>query len=149
MDIKVCARLRARPVRNARVRETLRTTTERVVEVRGLRKRYEVIAVDGLDLDIRQGEAFGIPGPSRAGKSTTAEILQGHRSRGEGTVSVLGVAPASADRRRRSRVGTVWQDESPPAELTLCETVTHFARYHPRPRDCEHVIALVGPARSC
>ncbi|GGT21557.1 hypothetical protein GCM10010207_20840 [Streptomyces atratus] len=113
------------------------------MEVRGLRKRYgEVTAVDCLDLGIRQGEVFAILGPNGAGKSTTVEILQGHRSRDGGTVSVLGVVPASADRRRRSRVGTVWQDESAPAELTVCGTVTHFARHYPGPRDCEHVIAL-------
>lgn len=119
--------------------------TELAVEVRGLRKRYgELTAVDGVDLGIRRGEVFGILGPNGAGKSTTVEILQGHRSRDEGTVTVLGVDPARADRRWRSRVGIVWQDESAPAELTVRETVAHFARYYPGPRDCEDVIALVG-----
>lgn len=119
--------------------------TELAVEVRGLRKRYGgLTAVDGLDLGIGQGEVFGILGPNGAGKSTTVEILQGHRSRDEGTVSVLGVDPARAGRRWRSRVGIVWQDESAPAELTVRETVAHFARYYPRPRNCEDVIALVG-----
>lgn len=41
-------------------------------------------------------------------------------------------------------MGIVWQDESAPAELTVRETVRHFARYYPRPRDPEQVIALVG-----
>ncbi|MFG2626065.1 ABC transporter ATP-binding protein [Streptomyces sp. NPDC048473] len=119
--------------------------TELAVAVRGLRKRYgEVTAVDGLDLGIRQGEVFKILGPNGAGKSTTVEILHGRRSHDEGTVSVLGMDPASADRRWRSRVGVAWQDESAPAELTVRETVTHFARYCPRPRDCKDVIALVG-----
>lgn len=119
--------------------------TELAVEVRGLRKRYgELTAVDGVDLGIRRGEVFGILGPNEYGKSTTVEILQGHRSRDEGTVTVLGVDPARADRRWRSRVGIVWQDESAPAELTVRETVAHFARYYPGPRDCEDVIALVG-----
>lgn len=145
MDIKVHAKPRVRPVRNPPVREIIRTMARFAVEVRGLRKRYgEVTAVDGLDLGIRPGEVFGILGPNGAGKSTTVEILQGHRSRDGGTVSVLGVDPASAGRRWRSRVGVVWQDESAPAELTVRETVTHFARYYPRPRDCEDVIALVG-----
>ncbi|MGW8888167.1 ABC transporter ATP-binding protein [Streptomyces sp. NPDC055749] len=119
--------------------------TELAVEVRGLRKRYgPVTAVDGLDLRIMPGEVFGILGPNGAGKSTTVEILQGHRSRDEGTVLVLGTDPDGADRRHRSRVGVVWQDESAPAELTVRETVTHFAHYYPRPRDAEDVIGLVG-----
>ncbi|MFE9308495.1 ABC transporter ATP-binding protein [Streptomyces sp. NPDC006706] len=121
------------------------TRNELAVDVRGLRKRYgDVTAVDGMDLAIRKGEALGLLGPNGAGKSTTVEIIQGHRSRDAGEVSVLGADPASATRAWRSRVGIVWQDESAPAELTVRETVRHFARYYPRPRDPEEVVALVG-----
>ncbi|MET8181887.1 ABC transporter ATP-binding protein [Streptomyces sp. NPDC005336] len=119
--------------------------TEQAVRVRGLRKRYgAVTALDGVDLGIRHGEVFGILGPNGAGKSTTVEILQGHRTRDAGEVSVLGRDPAAAGREWRSRIGIVWQDESAPAELTVRETVRHFARYYPRPRDPDEVIALVG-----
>lgn len=115
------------------------------VEVRGLRKRYgDVTAVDGIDLGIRRGEVFGLLGPNGAGKSTTVEILQGNRDRDAGEVSVLGSDPATATRAWRSRVGIVWQDESAPAELTVRETVRHFAGYYPRPRNPEEVIGLVG-----
>ncbi|WP_438948588.1 ATP-binding cassette domain-containing protein [Streptomyces atratus] len=69
---------------------------------------------------------FSVLGPNGAGKSTAVEILQGHRSRGGGTVSVLGVDPASADRRWRSRAVVVRPYESTPVELTVRETVTHF-----------------------
>ncbi|MFR0353863.1 ABC transporter ATP-binding protein [Streptomyces sediminimaris] len=118
---------------------------ELAVDVRGLRRRYgDVTAVDGIDLGIRAGEVFGLLGPNGAGKSTTVEILQGNRGRDAGEVSVLGSDPAAATRAWRSRVGIVWQDESAPAELTVRETVRHFARYYPRPRDPEEVIALVG-----
>ncbi|MFE8992733.1 ABC transporter ATP-binding protein [Streptomyces collinus] len=118
---------------------------ELAVHVRGLRKRYGgVTAVDGIDLGIRRGEVFGLLGPNGAGKSTTVEILQGNRHRDAGEVSVLGSDPATGTRAWRSRVGIVWQDESAPAELTVRETVRHFARYYPRPRDPEEVIALTG-----
>jgi ABC-2 type transport system ATP-binding protein len=118
---------------------------ELAVHVRGLRKRYGgVTAVDGIDLGIRRGEVFGLLGPNGAGKSTTVEILQGNRDRDAGEVSVLGSDPATGTRAWRSRVGIVWQDESAPAELTVRETVRHFARYYPRPRDPEEVIALTG-----
>ncbi|MFJ5895367.1 ABC transporter ATP-binding protein [Streptomyces sp. NPDC093064] len=121
------------------------TRNELAVDVRGLRKQYgDVTAVDGMDLAIKKGEVLGLLGPNGAGKSTTVEIIQGHRSRDAGEVSVLGADPASATRAWRSRVGIVWQDESAPAELTVRETVRHFARYYPRPRDPEEVIALVG-----
>ncbi|MFJ9025920.1 ABC transporter ATP-binding protein [Streptomyces sp. NPDC102259] len=118
---------------------------ELVVDVRGLRKRYgDVTAVDGIDLGIRRGDVFGLLGPNGAGKSTTVEILQGNRSRDAGQVSVLGTDPAHGTRAWRARVGIVWQDESAPAELTVGETVRHFARYYPRPKDPEEVIGLVG-----
>ncbi|MYR54875.1 ATP-binding cassette domain-containing protein [Streptomyces sp. SID625] len=121
------------------------TSNELAVAVRGLRKRYgDVTAVDGIDLGIEKGEVFGLLGPNGAGKSTTVEILQGHRSRDAGEVTVLGSDPATATRAWRSRVGIVWQDESAPAELTVRETVRHFARYYPRPRDPGEVISLVG-----
>jgi ABC-2 type transport system ATP-binding protein len=118
---------------------------ELAVDVRGLRKQYgDVTAVDGIDLGIRKGEVFGLLGPNGAGKSTTVEILQGNRDRDSGEVSVLGSDPAHGTRAWRSRVGIVWQDESAPAELTVGETVRHFARYYPRPRDPGEVIGLVG-----
>ncbi|NEC87176.1 ABC transporter ATP-binding protein [Streptomyces sp. SID12501] len=121
---------------------------ELAVDVRGLRKRYgDVTAVDGIDLGIHRGEVFGLLGPNGAGKSTTVEILQGNRSRDGGEVSVLGTDPAKGTRAWRSRVGIVWQDESAPAELTVRETVRHFARYYPGPRDPEQVIGLVGLER--
>ncbi|MFF7951036.1 ABC transporter ATP-binding protein [Streptomyces griseorubiginosus] len=120
-------------------------TNDLAVDVRGLCKRYgDVTAVDGLDLGIRAGEVFGLLGPNGAGKSTTVEILQGNRGRDAGEVSVLGADPAHGTRAWRSRVGIVWQDESAPAELTVAETVRHFARYYPAPRDPAEVIALVG-----
>ncbi|MFF7155384.1 ATP-binding cassette domain-containing protein [Streptomyces sp. NPDC008139] len=120
-------------------------TRNTAVRVRGLRKRYgEVAAVDGVDLDIARGEVFGILGPNGAGKSTTVEILQGYRSRDSGEVDVLGQDPAAGDRAWQARVGIVWQDESAAQELTVAETVRHFARYYPRPRDPDEVIALVG-----
>jgi ABC-2 type transport system ATP-binding protein len=48
------------------------------IQVRGLVKRYaDVIAVNGIDLEIRTGECFGLLGPNGAGKTTTIEILEG------------------------------------------------------------------------
>ncbi|SDP34151.1 ABC transporter ATP-binding protein [Actinacidiphila guanduensis] len=119
--------------------------TEHAVRVRGLRKRYgAVAAVDGVDLDIRRGEVFGILGPNGAGKSTTVGILLGHRGRDGGEVAVLGEDPARAGRGWQARIGVVWQDESAAEEMTVAEIVRHFAGYYPRPRDPGEVIALVG-----
>ncbi|GAB1820706.1 ABC transporter ATP-binding protein [Herbidospora sp. RD11066] len=115
------------------------------IHVRGLTKRYgEVQAVGGLDLDIRTGEVFAILGPNGAGKSTTVEILEGYRKRDAGEVSVLGVDPGQATSAWRAKVGIVLQTANDAAELTVRETVRHFARYYPNSRDPEQVIEQVG-----
>jgi len=61
------------------------------VRCRSLVKRYdeEVVAVDGLDLDVQMGECFGLLGPNGAGKTTTVEILEGLLNPTAGEVEVL------------------------------------------------------------
>jgi ABC-2 type transport system ATP-binding protein len=115
------------------------------VSVRGLLKRYgERTAVDGVDLDIPRGEVFALLGPNGAGKTTTVEILEGYRSRDAGEVSVLGIDPADATPQWRARVGIVLQSVTDLSELTVAETVRHFAGYYPTARDPDEVIATVG-----
>jgi ABC-type glutathione transport system ATPase component len=68
-----------------------KTMVESAVRCRGLVKRYgNVTAVDGLDLDVRSGECFGMLGPNGAGKTTTVEIFEGLREADAGDVEVLG-----------------------------------------------------------
>jgi ABC-2 type transport system ATP-binding protein len=115
------------------------------IQVRGLRKTYrDVHAVAGIDLDIAAGEVFALLGPNGAGKTTTVEILEGHRARDAGEVSVLGQDPANGDRRWRSRLGMVLQTATDAAELTVRETVRHFAHYYPQPRPADEAIELCG-----
>src|SRR3569833_3716148 len=117
------------------------------VSVRGLRKQYPGhLAVAGLDLDIARGEVFSLLGPNGAGKTTTVEILEGHRQRTDGEVSVLGEDPGKAGRAWRSRIGSVLQTANDAAELSVAETVRHFAKYYPDPRDPDEVIEKVGLA---
>src|ERR1044071_9682385 len=106
------------------------------IEVQGLTKNYgDVRAVAGLDLSVRQGEVFAILGPNGAGKSTSVEILEGYRSRDGGEVRVLGHDPGHPTRAWRSRIGIVLQTAEDAAELTVRETLRHFASYYPAPRD--------------
>jgi ABC-2 type transport system ATP-binding protein len=115
------------------------------ISVRALRKRYrDVDAVDGVDLEVEYGEVFALLGPNGAGKTTTVEILEGHRSRDGGEVRVLGVDPEHAGYAWRRDIGIVLQDAADAGELTVAETVGHFARYYAAARDPREVIALVG-----
>ncbi len=119
-----------------------------VIEVRGLRKSYASFeAVCGIDLSIAQGEIFSLLGPNGAGKTTTVEILEGFRTRNAGEVKVLGFDPATqgrASREWRNRIGIVLQSTSDAGDLTVSETISHFAGYYSRPRNPEEVISAVG-----
>ena len=113
--------------------------------VRDLRKAYgEHEAVRGIDFEVAAGEVFGLLGPNGAGKTTTVEILEGYRSRSGGIVSVLGHDPGQRARALRERVGIVLQSTGMYRHITPRESVAHFARVYPRPRDVEEVIEIVG-----
>ncbi|SDT49749.1 ABC transporter ATP-binding protein [Jiangella sp. DSM 45060] len=119
--------------------------TTSAIRVRGLRKAYAgVPAVNGLDLDVAQGEVFALLGPNGAGKTTTVEILEGYRRRDAGEVSVLGSDPARPDAGWRARIGIVLQSSGGHDELSVQELVHHFAGYYPAARDPDEVIAAVG-----
>jgi ABC-2 type transport system ATP-binding protein len=116
-----------------------------MIRVRGLRKVYgDLVAVDGVDLDVAAGEVFALLGPNGAGKTTTVEILEGYRARTAGEVSVLGVDPERAGADWRARVGIVLQEGGRFDELTVGEVVAHFAAFYPRRRAVDEVLALVG-----
>jgi ABC-2 type transport system ATP-binding protein len=116
------------------------------ITVHDLRKTYrDYVALDGVDLDVRNGEVFALLGPNGAGKTTTIEILEGHRGRDSGAVTVLGQDPAHAGDEFRARIGIVGQSQAGALdELSVDEVVRHFARYYPRPRDPAELVQLVG-----
>jgi ABC-2 type transport system ATP-binding protein len=117
----------------------------RAIEVRGLRKSYgDQAAVRGVSLDIEEGEVYALLGHNGAGKSTIVEILEGHRSRDGGEVSVLGVDPASGGRSFRDRIGIVLQTSGVETELTVREAVELYGSAYRHRRPADEVIALVG-----
>lgn len=122
--------------------------TSAAIEVRGLVKNYgSKVAVDGIDLTVERGEIFALLGPNGAGKTTTVEILEGYRQANSGLVSVLGFNPAKKGvdaQKWRNQIGIVLQSTSDAADLSVIETISHFANYYEKPRDVQQVIEEVG-----
>lgn len=82
-----------------------------VIHMSGLTKRYgPVTAVDGLSLDIRQGEIFGLLGPNGAGKSTTILMILGLTEPTAGWVRVCGIDPVVDPIPVKRRVGYLPDD---------------------------------------
>jgi len=119
-----------------------------VIEVQGLHKSYaDTKAVDGIDLTIAHGEIFALLGPNGAGKTTTVEILEGFRKADSGSITVLGFDPARRgiqSRIWRNRIGIVLQSTADAGDLTVIETLAHFAKYYSKARDVDEVITSVG-----
>jgi ABC-2 type transport system ATP-binding protein len=119
-------------------------STRPVIQVRGLRKSYDGLeAVRGVDLDVREGEIVAVLGPNGAGKTTILEILEGHRRRDSGQVSVLGFDPERSPRELRERIGIVPQETAVEPVLTVQETVELYAAAYPRPRPADEVLDLL------
>ena len=122
--------------------------TAAAIEVRGLTKKYgSKVAVAGIDLTVERGEIFALLGPNGAGKTTTVEILEGYRVANSGQVKVLGFDPATKGgpaQKWRNQIGIVLQSTNDAADLSVLETISHFANYYENPRDVKQVIEEVG-----
>jgi ABC-2 type transport system ATP-binding protein len=117
------------------------TAPESALHVRGLRKAYsDVVAVDGLDLEVHRGECFGLLGPNGAGKTTTIEICEGLTTPDSGDVEVLGMHWGTQAMALRQRLGIQLQETQLSDKLTVFETVRLFRSfYHQGPPAAEMI----------
>jgi len=116
------------------------------IQVRGLAKRYaDVVAVNGVDLEIRAGECFGLLGPNGAGKTTTIEILEGLTRPDAGEVQVLGQRwTGGADRALRERLGIQLQETKLQEKVSVLETIELFRSFYRRGPDPDEVLRRVA-----
>jgi ABC-2 type transport system ATP-binding protein len=90
-------------------------------------RRGALLAVGGVDLEVRQGETFGLIGPDGAGKTTLTRVILGLLRRTAGQSSVLGYDSMRAPYAIRERVGYIAQQFSLPPDLTVMENLRFFA----------------------
>jgi lipooligosaccharide transport system ATP-binding protein len=101
-----------------------------LIHARGLTKRFgSLTAVDGIDFDVREGEAFGFLGPNGAGKSSTMRMIGCVSPVTAGTLRVLDLDPAHDGARIRARLGVVPQLDTLDNELTVRENLVIYGRY--------------------
>ncbi len=106
-----------------------------VVEARGLTKRFgEFTAVDGIDVEVAAGEAFGFLGPNGAGKTSAMRMIGAVSPVTEGHLRVLGMDPDTEGAELRARLGVVPQEDALDQELTVAENLAIYGRYFDLPR---------------
>ncbi len=114
------------------------------VRVRQLRKAFkDVVAVNGLDLDVQTGECFGLLGPNGAGKTTTIEICEGLTPADSGELEVLGLRWDRDGKELRQRLGIQLQETQLSDKLTVLETLRLFRSFYRCGPEPAEVIALV------
>jgi ABC-2 type transport system ATP-binding protein len=117
---------------------------ESALHVRGLRKAYsDVVAVNGLDLEVRRGECFGLLGPNGAGKTTTIEICEGLTAPDSGEVEVLGMRWDREAMALRQRLGIQLQETQLSDKLTVFETVRLFRSFYRQGPPAAEMIELM------
>ncbi|MGV9305925.1 MULTISPECIES: ABC transporter ATP-binding protein [unclassified Nonomuraea] len=101
-----------------------------LIYARGLVKRFgDFTAVDGIDLEVAPGEAFGFLGPNGAGKSSTMRMISCVSMPSAGELRILGMDPVREGPAIRARLGVCPQLDNLDPDLTVRENLTTYARY--------------------
>jgi lipooligosaccharide transport system ATP-binding protein len=106
-----------------------------LIHARGLVKRFgDFTAVDGIDVDVQRGEAFGFLGPNGAGKSSTMRMIGCVSPPTDGVLRILDKDPRHDGPAIRARLGVCPQLDNLDLELTVRENLTTYARFFGIPR---------------
>jgi branched-chain amino acid transport system permease protein len=103
-----------------------------MLSIRGLRKAFKgVRALDGIDLDIREGEIVGVIGPNGSGKSTLINVVSGHFRADAGSLAFGGhdIAAWPAHRIARAGIARTYQVPRPFAQLDVHDNVALTAMF--------------------
>ena len=107
-----------------------------VISARNLTKRYgDLVAVDGINFTIRQGECFGFLGPNGAGKTTTMKMIGCTSPVTDGELSVDGKDVRADQRSIKSALGVVSQADSLDPDLSVIQNLLAYGRYFNLPRE--------------
>jgi ABC-2 type transport system ATP-binding protein len=116
-----------------------------MAELTSARKRYgKTVALDGLDLRVRQGELLAVLGPNGAGKSTAISLLLGLQQPDAGSARLFGQSPERVE--ARYHVGVMMQEVVLAPELRVRELIDLTTSYYPAPLSVNEVLELTNTA---
>ena len=124
--------------------------TDTVVKINDLVKRYgDLIALDHFDLEIKQGEIFGLLGPNGSGKTTAINCILSLLSYDKGSVEIFGkkMTPVSYDIKKE--IGVIMQNVAVFDELKVYENIDYFCGLYIKDKETrkkyvEEAIKFVG-----
>lgn len=105
-----------------------------IIYARGLLKRFgELVAVDGIDFSVAEGECYGMLGPNGAGKTSTIRMISCVSPLTAGELIVDGMDVRTEGRRIKANLGVVSQEENLDPDLTVLQNLAVYARYYDLP----------------
>jgi len=122
----------------------------KAVKIENLVKRYkELVAVDHLNLEIEEGEVFGLLGPNGSGKTTTINCLLSLLQYDKGDIEIFGKKMSPTNYEIKSQIGVVLQNVAVFEELTVLENVDYFCSLYIKDKETrkqyvEEAIEFVG-----
>lgn len=106
-----------------------------LLQARGLTKTFgDFTAVDGIDVEVTQGESFGFLGPNGAGKSSTMKMVAATSPPSGGDLRIFGLDPVTDGAAVRARLGNCPQQDNLDEEITVEENLHVYGRYFGLPR---------------
>ncbi len=106
------------------------SSPELMIVAKGLTKTYgDFVAVDGINFEVKKGEAFGLLGPNGAGKSTTMKMIASTSQRSGGELTILGKDPNQHGPEIRAHLGVVPQQDNLDRELKVWENLMTYGRF--------------------
>lgn len=104
---------------------------ETIITINSLKKNFgNVNAVNGISLDIKKGEMFGLVGPDGAGKTSTIRILCGLSNLSGGSINILGFNVSKKKKSVQKSIGYLSQRFSLYGDLSIDENIKFFADIH-------------------
>ena len=104
---------------------------EIVIRLKGLTKKFDdLVAVNGVDLEIPHGEIFGLLGPNGAGKTTIIRMLGGLTRPTDGRATVLGLDVVKDTRKVKDRIGVVPQNNVLDRDINVRQNLRYHAKLY-------------------